>query len=241
MDPTLLAVYIGILCAAMVVLLVWMVVSLVRLFKKGKKDELVAEIDGKLYRLVPVDAASDGDAEAVAAVSCGQPEGEVAGVGQIVVDSDAIVLRRAESVSYAEAYAALSSEQKRYADEIIAYAKNREETKETSNERGITVYFGKKPLVQVSVRKGMVNARLSVPNNDLAAYADSANIRIKEKPIDFKIDDASKVGAAKDIIDLIHRSILEERVRRAQAKKERRRQARLAKRAAQNNQKGGEV
>ena len=98
--------------------------------------------------------------------------------------------------------------------------------------RYASVYIGKKPLVRLFIRKGIVNARLLVLNNDLAEYADSSSISIREKPIDLKVDRAEMVGAVKDLIDITYRNIMEDRRRREEARRERRRQKRLEKKLA---------
>lgn len=77
-----------------------------------------------------------------------------------------------------------------------------------------------------------MNARLLVLNNDLAEYADSSSISIREKPIDLKVDRAEMVGAVKDLIDITYRNIMEDRRRREEARRERRRQKRLEKKLA---------
>ena len=262
MNSTLVAVYIGILCAAMLVLLVWLIVQLVRQFKGKGAENAVIKLDGSYYELKPIgedsppaasvvperapdddgedeeeddDDDDDEDGEREEPQPAGQPAG-------VLVEPGAVVLKRAKSVSYAEAYAALSSEQRGYAGDILAYAKEKEEARELVTDRGASVLFGKRPLVRIFIRRGTVVARMTVPNNELAEYADNNNLNIKEKPIDLKIMSAANVGTAKDIVDLTYRNLLEERRRRQEAKKERRRQARLAAKQAamaENKEKGG--
>ena len=56
MDGTLMAVYIGILCAAMLVLLAWLIIQLVLEFRRKNKfdGKDIVELDGKYYRVVPL-------------------------------------------------------------------------------------------------------------------------------------------------------------------------------------------
>ena len=253
MDGTLMAVYIGILCAAMLVLLAWLIIQLVLEFRRKNKfdGKDIVELDGKYYRVVPL----TGDAgEEVAVSSAGQesapaaerPEADTReaespaqaaevqeGAELVAVDEDTVILRRSENLSFEEAYPSLSQEQKRFAGEIIAYAVSKEDgLKDQVGGRYASVYIGKKPLVRLFIRKGVVNARLLVLNNDLAEYADTSNINIKEKPIDLKVDRAEMVGAVKDLIDITYRNIMEDRRRREEARRERRRQKRLEKKLA---------
>ena len=165
MDGTLMAVYIGILCAAMLVLLAWLIIQLVLEFRRKNKfdGKDIVELDGKYYRVVPL----TGDAgEEVAVSSAGQesapaaerPEADTReaespaqaaevqeGAELVAVDEDTVILRRSENLSYEEAYPTLSQEQKRFADDIIAYAVSKEDgLKDQVGGRYASVYIGKK-------------------------------------------------------------------------------------------------
>lgn len=257
MNSTLVAVYVGILCAVMAAVLVWLIVQLVIQIKNRNKDKEkdVVELDGSLYRVVPIKKSERGAAEeeetaeiAVAYAPAAEPRvrGDVPvqdpGDGTMVVDADAVVLKRGENLAYEEAYPTLSQEQKRFADEILAYADSREEeAKRVVRGKTASVYLGQKKLVQLYIKKGVVVAKLLVPNNELMAYADSSKLNIREKPIELKVDRPEMVGAVKDIIDLTHRSILEDRRRREEERKERRRRKRLEKKAVENREAGEET
>lgn len=254
MNETLMAVYIGILCAAMVVLLAWFVIQLVLEFRRKNRgdDKNIVQLDGRYYRVVPLSganeevAATEAPAEEIAEPvqeepapvaesaepTSAQEQAETAAEGTefVAVDDSTVVLRRSENLTFEEAYPSLSQEQKRFAGDILAYAVSREEgLKDQVSGKYASVYIGKKPLIRLFIRKGVVNARLLVLNNDLAEYADASNINIKEKPIDLKVDSAEMVGAVKDLIDLTYRNIMEDRRRREEARRERRRQRRLQK------------
>ena len=83
------------------------------------------------------------------------------------------------------------------------------------------------------LKRGIVMARLTVQNNDFIAYTDSAGLKIKEKPIDVKIEEPEMVSAVKDIIDITYRDLYAERARREEEKKAmRREQRRLAREKA---------
>lgn len=61
MNETLMAVYIGILCAAMVVLLAWFVIQLVLEFRRKNRgdDKNIVQLDGRYYRVVPLSGANE--------------------------------------------------------------------------------------------------------------------------------------------------------------------------------------
>lgn len=242
MDRTLLAVYIGIMCAVMLGLLVWLIMQLVRQIrgKEGGSGGDVVQIDGGYYRLTKVGGEEENREEREGAATEAEPAAEeepeseyeeyaAAEAGMLMpVDKDAVILKRGASLSYREAYAMLSAEQKEYADAIIAHAKGKDEaTKATESGRYYNVSYKANKLVQVYVRKGTVVARLSVMNTSLTAYTDSANLNIKEKPIDIKVESGEKVGTVKDLIDLDYNNIQADRRRREEEKKARRRQRRL--------------
>lgn len=254
MDSTLVAVYVGILCAVMAAVLIWLIVQLVFQIKNRNKDKEkdVVELDGSLYRVVPIKKSERAETnEAVASdfaaanAPAADPRAqELAPAldpneGTMIVDADAVVLKRGENVAYEEAYPMLSQEQKRFADEILDYADSREEeAKRVVRGKMASVYLGQKKLVQLYIKKGVVFAKLLVPNNELLAYADSSKLNIREKPIELKVDRPEMVGAVKDIIDLTHRNILEDRRRREEERKERRRQKRMEKKALENREAG---
>lgn len=259
MNPILLAVYLGILCVALVVLLVYLIVRLVTYVKSRNTtfdESAVFVYNGKTYKLVPVGESAP--AQPVAEPAVKEPAVEeaapaaveetepaetpaeapaetpfVLGEDKKIVDSNAVVLVRTERLKYADAYAALSSIQRGFADELIAYAEGKGETREVSAAYAVTIYYLTKPVLQVHIRRGTVFAKVYVPNTSVAEYAGVNNVSIKEKPIDVKIDAPEKVGRAKDLIDIARANIEEGRARRAQAVRERRRQKRLEKYAAQ--------
>lgn len=242
MDRTLLAVYIGIMCAAMLVLLVWLIIHVVRQIRdKNKRDPGIVEVEGRYYRLVSVDGelASAVEQTQIANAPRGTEEDETAVTNAederlVALDSDAVVLKRGALLTYSEAYATLSQEQKLYADGIIAHAESKYE-KSKSAERGryYTVSIGHWKLIQVYIRRGIVCARVTVPNTDLTAYADSKNQSIKEKPIDIRVETPDKVGMVKDLIDLTCRNIEEDSRRKAEERKARRKQRRMEQRQSQ--------
>ena len=126
-----------------------------------------------------------------------------------------------------------------YIDELLAYAESKDGVKKVVNDKSASVYLGKKLLVRTMIRRGIVTARLTVQNNDFAAYTDSAGLKLKEKPIDVKIENGTMISHIKDIIDITYKDLLQERERKEEEKREQRRQkrrlAREAKLAAEKN------
>lgn len=143
-----------------------------------------------------------------------------------------IVLHRNTAMPYPEAYAALSPAEKRYVDDILAYAESKEGAKLVTNDNAACVYFGKKQLVRIILRRGRITARMQVQNNALASYADDNNFNLREKPVDVRVESAATVGYIKGIIDINYATFKEEREMKEAKKKEERRLKRQQKRQA---------
>lgn len=147
-------------------------------------------------------------------------------------EDGAVVLHRNTAVPYPEAYSALSPAEKRYVDDILAYAESKEGAKLVTNDNAACVYFGKKQLVRIILRRGKITARMQVQNNALASYADDNNFNLREKPVDVRVESAATVGYIKGIIDINYATFKEEREMKEAKKKEERRLKRQQKRQA---------
>ena len=241
MSEPLFIVSICVVLAVAAALLVWVIVALVMQSKAKHASGKVVVVDEQAYVLVPIGA---GQAEpayaaepAAEAEEAPQPvrEQELAAAQPAADadDADTVVLRRNETVPYDEAYLRLSKAQKGYVDEIIRYAESKDGVKKVVNDKSASVYLGKKLVVRILLKRGIVMARLTVQNNDFIAYTDSAGLNIKEKPVDVKIEEPEMVSALKDNIDITYRALYAERARREEEKKAmRREQRRLAREKA---------
>lgn len=255
MNDTLWAVYIGVLCLVALLAAIWLVIEVIVRKRKERLAGGIYELDGKLYKLVPYeqeeeapqpepaeDAAEEEAAESLPepqAEQTPEPESEPAAAADpnaVVLSEDAVVLRVKNTLTYDEAYAELSGEEQRRVDDILAFAMSKDKaTKRTQSKTAATVSLGRDQLVRIAIRKGVIVARITVPNDELSAYADAAKTKIKAKPIDIKVDAPETVGTVKDLIDLTYKGILDERERKKQLQRERRR----AKQTAANDDKGG--
>lgn len=252
MNDILFIVCVSVICALALVLIVWILVELFRINRnKAVKGKLVT-VEGEEYELVPLGeapsnrhAASETPAVAKdsmtvtdAATEKEEPSeeetDEPAQEGTMVnLEEDGVVLlKRNEAVPYPQAYENLNNEQKGYVDEIIAHAETKEGVKKVVNDKSASVYLGKKLVVRILLKRGAVYARLTVQNNNFAAYTDNAGLNIKEKPIEIKVDRAEMVPAVKDIIDISYGDLSAERERREEEKKAQRRESRRQARAA---------
>lgn len=256
MNDTLWAVYIGVLCLVALLAAIWLVIEVIVRKRKERLAGGIYELDGKLYKLVPYEqeeeapqpepaedaAAEEEEAEPLPepqSEQLSEPESEPAAAADpnaVVLPEDAVVLRVKNTLTYDEAYAELSGEEQRRVDDILAFAMSKDKAaKKTQSKTAATVSLGRNQLVRIAIRKGGILARITVPNDELSAYADVSKTKIKAKPIDIKVDAPETVGTVKDLIDLTYKGILDERERKKQLQRERRR----AKQTAANDDKGG--
>ena len=256
MNDTLWAIYIGVLCLVALLAAIWLVIEVIVRKRKERLAGGIYELDGKLYKLVPYEQeeeapqpepAEDAAAEEEEAEPLPEPQSEqlpepesepaaAADPNAVVLPEDAVVLRVKNTLTYDEAYAELSGEEQRRVDDILAFAMSKDKAaKKTQSKTAATVSLGRNQLVRIVIRKGGILARITVPNDELSAYADVSKTKIKAKPIDIKVDAPETVGTVKDLIDLTYKGILDERERKKQLQRERRR----AKQTAANDDKGG--
>ena len=255
MNEVLFIVCICVTCVCAAGLSGWVTAVMIRRRRAGHEACFV-EVDGVPYLLVrmdkeaagiayeravplrvtaaepPVPAAAELSAAEEAYAEDAPPENVP---GKAAAEESMILLKRAETVSYAEAYARLSPVQKGCVDAILAYAESKADVKKITTDKAASVYLGKKLVVRVLIRRGAVCARLTVQNNDFCAYTDSSGLNIKEKPVEIKVERPETVAAVKDIIDITYRDLLEERARREERRREQRRERRRARQAAEKD------
>lgn len=235
MSETLFIVCVSIVLAVAVLLAVWLIISLIRR-KKHVEEVKVVSVDGEEYYLVPLGekaperpAAQASPAPAQAPVqTSAEPESEAAAA----LADGAVLLRRSSALPYPQAYAALSGAQKKLVDAVLAHAESKSGCKTVVNEHAACVYFGKKQLVRVLLRRGRIIARMQVQNNALCAYADENDFDIREKPVDVRVEDARTMEHIKGMIDINYATFTEERAAKEQKQKEERAKRRQAKRLA---------
>lgn len=257
MTEALFIVCVVLICVVALALAVWLIVTLV---KGNRKDDAgrVVVVDDTAYVLVRVgDKAAVAQAAAEPAPAepapvAQEPEEETAPVEPSVQEPEEescdeeseeeqepqdvegmITLRRNETLPYPEAYEALSSIEKSCVDDILAYAESKEGAKKVVNDKSASVYYGKKLLVRILLRRDKITARLTVQNNEFIAYTDKEGLNIKAKPVDVRVDTPETIEHIKNIINITYNDFYEERARREEEKREARREARRLKREAE--------
>ena len=256
MTQALFIVCVVLICVVALALVVWLIVSLARAKKEGDAGRVVV-VDDTAYVLVRV-----GDKAAIAEAASRtvpqpveepapqpapteeppapveEPEVEEEPEEEPVDTDGMVLLRRNETVPYPEAYEQLSPIEKSCVDEI---AEAKEGAKKVINDRSASVYYGKKLLVRILLRRGRITARLTVQNNDFIAYTDKEGLNIKEKPIDVRVESAETIDHIKNIIDITYSDFAEERARREQRRLKREAEKKAAEEAAAAQQQASEA
>ena len=128
-----------------------------------------------------------------------------------------------------EKYSALSKEQKAFYDEIVSYASNKEDAKQFKNLRYEEYKIGKARLVRMLIKRSQVVCEFIMYNSNFKNYVNENKVSVKQAATVIKISDAASVQAAKDSMDIVVKTINEEKEFKKQQAKERRKAARLAK------------
>lgn len=257
MTEALFIVCVVLICVVALALAVWLIVTLV---KGNRKDDAgrVVVVDDTAYVLVrvgdkaavaqaaaepapaePAPVAEESEETAPVQPSVQEPEEEPCDEEEAEEEQEPqdvegmITLRRNETLPYPEAYEALSSIEKSCVDDILAYAESKEGAKKVVNDKSASVYYGKKLLVRILLRRDKITARLTVQNNEFIAYTDKEGLNIKAKPVDVRVDTPETIEHIKNIINITYNDFYEERARREEEKREARREARRLKREAE--------
>lgn len=126
-----------------------------------------------------------------------------------------------------EKYMELSSEQKRFYDEIIKYAAGKEASRRYYNQRYEEYKIGSKRIVRLRIKRGVVYCEFMLTNSDFRNYISENKIPVKQAATVIKVVDVATVDAVKNSIDIAVQLIAEEKAYKKQLAREKRKQARL--------------
>lgn len=159
---------------------------------------------------------------------------EMAETGR-VVDEDAVVFKSvAPTKTLEEAYRGLTKEQKSFFDNLREYALTKPDAKEYRTKSNIKVKSKSGQIVKLLIRRETVVTSFMIENDMLKTYRkelakDGTKIAVKATVL--PVLDVDTFEAAKGLIDVSYEQIEHERELQAEARKERRRLAREAKKA----------
>lgn len=132
-----------------------------------------------------------------------------------------------------EKYLNLTDEQKRFYDEIVAYAAAIPGSRQIKNDRYEEYRYGNARLVRVLIRRDTVVCAYLMTNVNFKRYVAGNKIKVKTAPSVLKISDENALRAAKDSIGIAKKIVDDEKA----YKKD---QAKLRRRARRNTGGAGE-
>ena len=131
-----------------------------------------------------------------------------------------------------EKYMALTSEQKKWYDQIIKYASAQEGSKRFKNQRYEEYKVGNNRIVRMLIKRGVINCEFILHNSDFKNYVNENKISVRQSATTMIVDSAATVEAAKNSIDIVMAAVAEEREYKKKLARERRRAAKAAAEAA---------
>ncbi len=127
-----------------------------------------------------------------------------------------------------EKYAALSTEFKRYFDDIVRHAMAKEGVKESKHNNSYDYKIGAYRVIRMMIKRGEIVCEFNFIDRDILDYANASNVKMKQSASSMKVVEPAGVGAAKDGIDLVCTQIAEDKAYKKELAKEKRREKRKA-------------
>lgn len=125
-----------------------------------------------------------------------------------------------------EKYLELTEEQKRFYDEIVAYAAAIAGSRQIKNDRYEEYKYGIGRLVRVLIKRDVVICEYLMTNDNFKRYVAGNKVKVKTAPIVLKISDNNSLQVAKDSIDIAKKIIDDEKTYKKEQAKLRRRERR---------------
>lgn len=127
-----------------------------------------------------------------------------------------------------EKYATLSTEHKRFFDDIVNHALEKTGVKENRKPNAYDYKIGANRVIKLTIKRGEIVCEFNFIDNDFDQYASTSNVKIKRAGTVVRITEPSAVGVAKDGIDLVCEQIEELKRRKKELANEKRRERRKA-------------
>lgn len=145
---------------------------------------------------------------------------------EVPAEDDGAVAFSANTLTMEEKYATLSSEFKRYFDEIIKHALSKEGVKESKHNSSYDYKIGAYRVVRMMIKRGEIVCEFNFIDRDIIDYANASNVKMKQSATTIKVLEASAVGVAKDGIDLVCTQIAEDKEYKKELAREKRKEKR---------------
>lgn len=154
-------------------------------------------------------------------------------------DPNSVAFSR-NTLTMEERYATLSTEFKRFFDDIVNHALSKDGVKENRKTGAYDYKIGSNRVVKITIRRGEIVCEFNFIDKDFDEYASTSGVKIKKAATVVRVGEASAVGVAKDGIDLVCTQIEELKQRKRELANEKRRQRRKAAKEAEESTSDGE-
>lgn len=142
---------------------------------------------------------------------------EVEPKGNVIFSADA-------GVTHEEKYGLLPKEARAWYDEIAAYAAAVQGAKRYMGKHYEEYKIGSRKIVRFSIKRGVIVCQFLLQNSDFHSYVSENKIAVSSAPTSMKVTDEAAVKAAKGAIDIVKKSIDEEKELKRRLSNEKRRQ-----------------
>lgn len=231
--PAVIIVFMVFLCSLCLFAVVVMLRDIIRENAKSKRElareEALAAIDtAQLAEIiaraatvsVPEEAKDEPVVEEVVPEPVEEPE-----VPAAVEDENAVTFSK-QSLTIEERYATLSTEYKRYFDDIIKHALAKEGVRELKYANYYDYKIGSYKVLRIAIKRGEIVCEFQFLDRDFLDYANASNVKIKQSSSSIRVSEPSAVGAIKDGIDLVVNQIAEDKEHKKNLAREKRREKR---------------
>ena len=127
-------------------------------------------------------------------------------------------------VTHEEKYNLLTADARAWYDEIASYAAAVQGAKRYLGKQYEEYKIGSRKVVRFSIKRGVIVCQFLLRNSDFHSYVSENKIAVSSAPTSMKVTGADAVMAAKGAIDIVKKSIDEEKELKRRISNERRRQ-----------------
>ena len=150
-------------------------------------------------------------------------------------DPNSVAFSR-NTLTMEEKYMTLSTEFKRYFDDIVNHTLQKSGVKETKKTSAYDYKIGHQRVIKISIRRSEIVCEFNFIDKDFDQYANASDVKIKRAATVVRVSEPSAVGVVKDGIDLVCTQIEELKEQKKELAKEKRRQRRQAAKENADNQ-----
>lgn len=152
-------------------------------------------------------------------------EAEVSEDVEVPEDENAVVFSR-QTLTLEERYATLSTEFKRYFDDIIRHAMAKDGVREIKTANYNDYKIGSYKVLRITIKRSDIVCEFQFLDRDFLNYANASSVKMKQSSTSIRVSEPSAVGAVKDGIDLVCTQIAEDKEYKKNLAKEKRREKR---------------